>query len=605
MAGKYDNLTKAQLIQLLERHDRQKPLGLVWERDAIEADQAVSADFVACDLIDELCEKPAPWRNLVIEGDNFDALRWLRMAYSSRVKCIYIDPPYNTGNKDWVYNDHYFDTNDRYRHSTWLEFLYRRLTLARDLLTEDGVILVSINDENRARLELLMDEALPGMRLGSLVWRTRVGSNADQGCFLSKDHEHVLVFGMPGFKFSGTAKSFSIYTNEDGDRRGDWTRDNPTLGFNRYERPNLYYPVLDPKTEVWYPCNPNAVWRFASRTRMRKGQRLQSKPMEEMIEDGRILFPETQDVMVWSCIADLKKAIGEDSVPKRGNVQLIGVNDDNLEFWIGKKVGFGAIRVKRFKSELRNSTQPLSSWILSKSDSSESAACANAIEAGSNDEAAKSIISIFNGKAFNYPKPPSLIRELIRQASSHGDLVLDFFAGSATTAQAVMELSAEDDGQRRFIMVSSAEATEDEPDKNLCRDMTAKRIRLLNASVDKKFVELSTEFAYLRTRKVNFEDLDYDLKPREAWAVLEAMHDLPLTRYELEKPWQAHETDALTLVYVDRVDKALVGYLATLGERRANAFVYAWAPGQIKAALHGVALDIQDVRQTLVKRFQQ
>jgi adenine-specific DNA-methyltransferase len=86
---------------------------------------------------------------LVIEGDNFDALRWLRMGFAGRVKCIYIDPPYNTGHKDWVYNDRYFDANDRYRHSTWLEFLYRRLVLARDLLSEDGVIFISINDENR------------------------------------------------------------------------------------------------------------------------------------------------------------------------------------------------------------------------------------------------------------------------------------------------------------------------------------------------------------------------------------------------------------------------------------------------------------------------
>src|SRR5437868_2053783 len=116
--SKYDDLERDQLIALLEKRDRNKRLGLVWERDEIEADRAIDANFVACEIIPELSEKPAPWGNLVIEGDNFDALRWLRMAYARRVKAIYIDPPYNTGNKDWVYNDHYIDKEDRYRHST-------------------------------------------------------------------------------------------------------------------------------------------------------------------------------------------------------------------------------------------------------------------------------------------------------------------------------------------------------------------------------------------------------------------------------------------------------------------------------------------------------
>jgi adenine-specific DNA-methyltransferase len=229
----------------------------------------------------------------------------------------------------------------------------------------------------------------------------------------------------------------------------------------------------------------------------------------------------------------------------------------------------------------------------------------NVIVTGTTDEGSKAIKDVFGEKAFNYAKPPSLIRELIRQASSAGDLILDFFAGSATTAQAVMELNAEDSGSRRFIMVSSTEATADEPERNLCRDVTARRIRLLNASDNPKFADLSAEFAYLRARKVNFEDLDYDLKPREAWAILEAMHDLPLTAFEANKPWQAHQTDALTLVYVDRCDDALIAFLTKLGKSRTNVFVYAWAPGQIQQSLSGVTLDVQGVRETLVKRFQQ
>ena len=124
--SKYGELSREQLIALLEKRDRTKKLGLVWERDEIEADAALASEFVVADLVPSLSDPPdrnSGWPNLVIEGDNFDALRWLRMAMRGRIKCIYIDPPYNTGAKDWVYNDHYIKKEDRWRHSTWLEFV--------------------------------------------------------------------------------------------------------------------------------------------------------------------------------------------------------------------------------------------------------------------------------------------------------------------------------------------------------------------------------------------------------------------------------------------------------------------------------------------------
>ena len=227
----------------------------------------------------------------------------------------------------------------------------------------------------------------------------------------------------------------------------------------------------------------------------------------------------------------------------------------------------------------------------------------NSIVSGTNDEGAKRFKSVFGSKAFHYAKPVSLIRELVRQSTGPDDLVLDFFAGSATTAQAVMELNAEDGGGRRFIMVSSTEATEDEPDKNLCRDVTAERIRLLNASNNKKYGDLAAGFVYLRAHEIAFEDLDYDLKPADAWAALEAMHDLPLTLYDGSAPWNLHEGESTALVLVDRFDPGLLHWLQ--GRDRQNLFVYAWAPGQIAQHLDGTHVDISPVRDTLVKRFQQ
>ncbi|WP_170139779.1 site-specific DNA-methyltransferase [Cereibacter changlensis] len=396
-----------------------------------------------------------------------------------------------------------------------MEFLFRRLTLARDLLAEDGVILVSINDEQRAKLELLMDEAMPGMRVGSLVWRTRTGGNEGREAFLSDNHEHVLVYAKSGFRFGGTKKSLSIYSNPDNDPRGPWTKGDLTVGVG-YLDPRAgkgYYPLVDPETGIHYPCNPDGVWRYASLFASGTGARIKTKFIEDWIAEKQVVFPSDQRVEVWSSMDELLQAIDREDVPRSGRSPNLRRELPDLDYWIGKKVGFGTPRFKRFVKDLKNSTQPLSSWITPKSELGYVGGEDNGIVSGTNEEGAKTVKAIFGSKAFNYAKPVSLIRELVRQSTSPGDVVLDFFAGSATTAQAVMELNAEDGGDRRFIMASSTEATAEAPEKNICRDVTAERIRRLNASNDKKFANLSAEFAYLRCREIEFEDLDQDLTP--------------------------------------------------------------------------------------------
>ncbi|WP_409999618.1 DNA methyltransferase [Rhizobium leguminosarum] len=218
-------------------------------------------------------------------------------------------------------------------------------------------------------------------------------------------------------------------------------------------------------------------------------------------------------------------------------------------------------------------------------------------------KATGTIQDIFGKRVFQNAKPVSLVKSLLIAAANDDAIVLDFFAGSATTAHAVMELNAEDGGDRRFIMVSSTEATVDEPGNNLCRDITAERIRLLSASADPKFEDLAAEFAYLRCREIEFEDLDQDLAPTEVWAALETLHRLPLTRYA-QSPWQEHKTEDQTLIFADRVGTELLEHLLGVAERRENAFVYAWAPGQITAVL-GDAVDVRSVRTELVGRFRQ
>ena len=201
--SKYDHLDREQLIRLLQRRDAERQLGLVWERDQIEADSALNDDYVALTLDPELsfpnfatreAETPGAegYRNLIIEGDNFDALRALRMSHKGAIRCIYIDPPYNTGNRDFAYNDRFVDKTHRFRHSLWLEFMYRRLLLARELLAEDGVIFASIDDNEVFRMGMLMDRVFgEENKIGVIAWKNVTDNNPSR---VVTEHEYVLVY---------------------------------------------------------------------------------------------------------------------------------------------------------------------------------------------------------------------------------------------------------------------------------------------------------------------------------------------------------------------------------------------------------------------------
>lgn len=599
--SKYGELTREQLIALLEKRDRTKKLGLVWERDEIETDSALASEFVVADLMASLSDPPnrnSGWPNLIIEGDNLDALRWLRMTMHGRIKCIYIDPPYNTGAKDWVYNDHYINKEDRWRHSTWLEFLYRRLELARDLLRNDGVLLVSINDENRARLELLLDEIMPGMRKGSLVWRTRVGGNEGGEAFLSDNHEHILVYGGSDFRFGGTEKSLEMYRYTDASgakyRISDMT---VAVAYNDKRAGQAYYPLRDPETDIYYPANPDRVWSYASRERSGAGARIKTKFMEDWIIEGRVAFPENPRTVRYETRDALVAAVRAGETPPFIREEL-----PEFDAWVGRTIGFGSPGFKRYVKDLKSATQPLSSWITPRAEKDTRAEGDNAILAGTTDEGAKTIKAIFGEKAFNYAKPPSLIKGLLAQCTGPGDLILDFFAGSATTAQAVMELNAEDQGGRRFVMVSSTERTDQAPNRNVADQITAERVRRLNAAEVGALKPLYAPFAYLRLAAMRYEDIDYDFSDAQAWAALEALHGLPATPWRGEQ-WQIHEESDEILVMVRTLDAPLLQIIAARAALRRNIFVYSWAPGALSSILNGAGAEVRSIGETLLGNY--
>jgi adenine-specific DNA-methyltransferase len=570
-----------QLRRLLVDQLTKQKLGLQWESNAIERDAALNANIVLPRLVPELAHRPpgvTAHNNLIIEGDNFDSLRLLKSTHAGKIRVIYIDPPYNTGNKDWVYNDHYVGAKDRWRHSQWLEFLYQRLTLARELLSSDGVILVSINDENRSRLELLMDEVFPGRRLGGFVWKTRSGSNDESGARLSIDHEHVLVYGNPGFQFNGEIKDFSQYKNPDQDPRGRWKTGDLSKSHNYLERPNGYYPVQNPANGVWYPCNPSRVWAFATEANVTDTAELRAKTMEQYIREGKVIFPDadTEEVVVWITRKELLAAIAKGQVPVRpkNKTPLITADLPDLDFWVGKPVGFGRPWFKRHLSDLQSEVRPVSSWIrgaVEEENLDEFTVGLMAQRSGTGEQSANEILG-FN--AFPYPKPTSLMRSLLAQATRPGDTVLDFFAGSATTGHAVLALNAQDGGERRFILCSSTEATTQEPNKNLCRDVCAERMRRV---IQSQGYEAS--FAYLQMDKVEAADLDFEATPQHA-ALLTALRDAGCVPAEpSDAPLQvvAKGSDWLTVFCAKATPKAM-NELAALPARYGVARLVVYGP---------------------------
>jgi adenine-specific DNA-methyltransferase len=604
VGSRYDHLNREELLRLLEARDQRDAtrFGLVWEANEIERDKALNNDFVALDLVPKQSVGAAPWRNLIIEGDNYDALRYLRMTFAGQVKCILIDPPYNTGKKDFVYNDSFVDEKNSWRFSTWIEFLYQRLVLARDLLSEDGVLLCCINDDNRSKLELLLDKVFPGMRAGSMVWRTRDSTSA-KGRNFSDTHEHILIYARGGFQFVGSDKSQKKYKNPDKDPRGPWNIDPLTLGFDRFQRANLYYPVCNPKTGRWYPCDPNLVWRYASELIEKDVESLETESMEEWIRQDKIIFPDPEDekVVVWKTMDELLKAIDAKEVPvtpKKKNL-LLTRDVPNLEFWLNKPVGFGRPGFKKHWQDLRSHTNPVSSWIsrLAEDVNEDDVATLRSREAG---EGTGVLEKIFGKKAFSYPKPPSLMKQLVAQATDENSIVLDFFAGSGTTAQAVLEQNAEDEGKRRFIMVSSTEANEEEPNKNICRDVCAVRLKAVIEGFGGNAPTGGT-FAYLRTNRIKPGHL-LEIEHSQVWTALQlAKLDSVLPYSDEPFLWAGNGDSAIC--YVPRFSKKIVTALRRKMKESAEVAVFSWQPQTLRQHVRDAHVTHFPVSETLTRWF--
>jgi adenine-specific DNA-methyltransferase len=538
MADNYDDYSREELIRELRLRDRRPRFGLVWERKEIEHEKAVNEDFVALDWDSGLSCGESPYRNLIIEGDNFDALRYLRMTHAGKINCIYIDPPYNTGNRDFIYNDRFVDKEDTYRHSKWLEFMYRRLQLARELLSEDGVIFVSIDDNEVFNLGLLMNSVFgESNHVATCIWQKRY-SRENRGA-IGDAHEYLLVFAMNPNLFKvqrnripPTEKQAAIYKNPNNDIKGRWRVIPMTAqGY----RPNQMYEIMTPSGVVHRPPEGRCWSTIESE-------------FKRLLADGRIWF-------------------GKDGKSQPGII--------------------------RYFSEVEG-VIPWTWWPHE--------------EVGHTDEARKEIQSIFGTQtAFDTPKPVRLIERILRIATKPSDIVLDFFAGSGTTAHAVMKLNAEDGGKRRFILVSSTEATEGEPDKNLCRDVCAERVRRVIQGYTNKKGEavdgLGGGFAYLRTRRLPAEALFSSIRHEAIWTSLQLIHRESFAPFIADAAFQQADLDDGRVLYLPKINDAVWEALPNLIADSSTLKVYAWQPGLLRQHFQDERLSFLPIPQFLVDRF--
>lgn len=363
--------------------------------------------------------------NLIIEGDNLLALKALLPQYAGKIKCIYIDPPYNTGNEGWVYNDRVnsplirewlgkeVGKDDLTKHDKWLCMMVPRLRLLRELLADDGVMFISIDENEQQRLRLLMEELFNNNHIVTFVWTGRSGKGGTTSQ-VEMNHEYIECFARDLNKISIKPVIRIQPEGRFSDKKGSYSRERLRQwgqGDRREDRPRMYFPIPTPDGSVAYPIRPDG-------------------------SEGRWRF-------------------GEGTVLKM-------LEEDNLDFERNDKGGWEVFRKIRAGQERVSAADSLLD------------------DLGTASTGTIELKTLFSGKkVLETVKPSSLIKYLIDLVTwdDKSTIILDSFAGSGTTMHAVMDLNKEDGGNRKCIMVQMTEATEKEPKKNICKDITRERVK--------------------------------------------------------------------------------------------------------------------------------
>jgi adenine-specific DNA-methyltransferase len=407
MANDYSKLSKDDLLKVIAKLESRKKYGLIWDEERIK-EQFEKESENALPVIKEVKSKeiksdPSEPTHILIEGDNYHTLSVLNYTHQGKVDVIYIDPPYNTGNNDFRFNDTYIDKQDTYRHSKWLSFINKRLRLAKSLLKDTGAIFISIDDNELAQLKLLCDEIFGEdnlVGLASVAKGTTTGQDAKK---FGSSVDYLLVYGMADFivgRIELSEKDKKRFSRKD--KNGlysilQWRKTGN--GDRREDRPNLYYALVAPDGKKVFPSGPTG---YKSRWRgdLKRFKKLEKENMVEWIEQDNEWRP-------------------------------------YIKYYLEGRM-----------------KAPSNLW--------------NDLEG--NKKATIELKEILGEKLFQNPKPTDLIKRCIQLANISDPVILDFFVGSGTTAQAVLDLNYQDDGKRQFIICTNNE-------NDICSDVCYPRIK--------------------------------------------------------------------------------------------------------------------------------
>lgn len=449
-------------LNALSKQLKDKKYGLVWEEKEEDVYNQLLNKLPILKEVPEkaiLTDEDKPV-NLLIEGDNLHSLKSLVYTHKGKVDVIYIDPPYNTGNKDFIYNDKFVDKEDSWRHSQWLSFMNKRLLLARELLSNKGIIFISIDDNEHAQLKLLCDEIFgENNKLGVLSIVNNLKGRSDDK-FFATSNEFMLVYGknkelayIKGFSMSEEYKKEYKFKDEISNYKEVLLR---KTGKNskREDRPNMYYPIyFDTETKVISLKKTNNPYE------------IEILPLDDKGNEG-----------CWRW--------GIDKFNKKKDTELV-VKLNNKNKWNVyvkmRDIVDGEVRTQK----------PKTIWINPKYDSGNGTVL---------------IKEMFNKNVFTNPKPLDFILDVLRISTNKDSIILDFFAGSATTGQAALELNKEDDGNRQFILCTNNES-------NICEEVTYQRLdKIINGYKNSKGEDIEGLSGNLKYHKVELhkDEIDED-----------------------------------------------------------------------------------------------
>ena len=532
-----DGLTNDEKSALIELLRKQKKYGLVWEdkpedvEERLREELPVLIEDTGKAIVSEDADAP---NHILIEGDNLEALTALAYTHEGKIDVIYIDPPYNTGNKDFVYNDQFVDKEDSYRHSKWLSFISKRLRIAKRLLSDKGVIFISIDDNEQAQLKLLCDEVFGGNNfIANLIWQKKTGAADANG--IATITEYILVYCLTPLNakniFSYNRQAFDIkryrFTDEFENIRGPFYYDSLDRGSIQYSD-GLNYGIEAPDGSMIFPngrntfANDGWTWKWSK-------EKVEWGIKNKFIE----IVPTSKKKNGWAV------------------KYKIYLNVDNEGNIIQKSVPY----------------KNLISGIL-------------------NADAANDIKNIFNSKVFSYAKPMELIKFFINLIASNKGTILDFFAGSGTTLHATMLLNAEDGGKRKCILVTNNE-------NNICEEVTYERNRrVIQGYTTPKGEEVSgLSGNTLRYYKTDF--ISRDRTPRNMRALVAASTDLLCIKNDIYKEaklagrninpkiarYFAEGDRSMLVIYDERAISAITEILGTVEPGKEKIKVYVFSAG--------------------------